>query len=310
MKLPVLKAVATTAAFTLENWATLLKIVWAPYLVMFGLTIAFQYHVQSGVAGFMGGELTYDQMTGFNAQVGFLNLGLSMATGLLGLMMTAGILRFVIHGDKPRLPFYIRWSTEEWLLLGTVIAAYAAVWLFSFLAGLAMVAARDFIMSTPAFAWIVPIFFLLAFLFLTVRLYLAFPAAIGRGEFGVGPAWSVSSSQFFRLLAYLMIWAVLGVILQIVALAIVVPDVLAAFYDAFTWGPEWISRLDLNLRIMESVDATSLLGILRIGGLWIFSLITTIVGAVAMGVAWRMVDEEPARPKAGAAGSASSVMGF
>src|SRR5689334_25047908 len=36
VKLPVLKAVATTAAFTIENWLTLLNIVWAPYLVMFG----------------------------------------------------------------------------------------------------------------------------------------------------------------------------------------------------------------------------------------------------------------------------------
>jgi hypothetical protein len=311
MKLPVFKAVATTAAFTLENWPALLKIVWAPYLVMFGLTIAFQNYVQSRVGEFMGGDIGYEQMMAANAQIGFFNLCLSTATGLLGLMLTAGILRFVIHGEKPKLPFYIRWSTEEWLLLGTVIATFAAVWLFTFLVSLALIAARGFIATTPTLVWIIPIVFLLAFLVLTVRLYLAFPAAIGRGEFGVGPAWSASSRQFFRLFAYLVIWAVLGLLLQIAALAIVVPDVLAAFYDAFTWGAEWISPLDLNLRIMESVDATAPFGILRIAGLWIFSLVSTIVGAIAMGVAWRMIDEKPARLKgAPVEGSASSVMGF
>ncbi len=310
MKLPVLKALATTAAFTLNNWVTLLRIVWAPYLVMFGLTVAFQSYVQSNVSAFMGGDLSYEQTMALNAQIGLLNLGLSVSTGLLGLMMTAGILRFVIHGERPKLPFYIRWNNEEWLLLGTVIVTFAAVWLFTFLVGIAMIPAAGFIASTPALAWIIPIFVGLVLLFLTVRLYLAFPAAIGRGEFGVGPAWSVSSGQFFRLLAYLLIWGVLGVLFSIIALAVVVPDVLAAFYDAFTWGPEWISSLDLNMRIMESVDATTPLGIARIGGLWLFNLVSTVVGAIAMGVAWRMVDEKPERPKAGEAGSASSVMGF
>ncbi len=312
MKLPVLKAVATTFAFTLENLLTLLRIVWAPYLVSFALTVAFQYHVHSRIADFMGGDLGYAQMLGVNNQIGFLNLCLNIATGLLNLMIAAGILRFVIDGEKPKLPFYIRWSSDEWILLGTVIATFAAIWLFTFAGGLAIVAARGLVMSTPALGWIIPIVFLLAFLFLMVRLYLAFPAGIGRGEFGVGPAWAASGGQFFRLLAYLIIWGILGILLQIAAIAVVAPDVLAAFYDAFTWGPEWISSIDLNLRIMESVDATTPLGILRIGGLWTFNLVSTVVGTIAMGVAWRMIDDKPTRAKGvpDVEGSASSVMGF
>jgi hypothetical protein len=249
-------------------------------------------------------------MIAINAQAGLLNIGLSAATGLLGLMMTAGILRFVIHGDRPKLPFYLRWSTEEWLLLGTVIATFAAGWLFTFLISILMGIMRAVIASNPMLVWIIPLFFLLAFLFMIVRLYLAFPAAIGRGEFGVGPAWSASSGQFFQLFFYLVIWAVLGLTLQIAALAVVAPDVLAAIYDAIAWGPEWISKLDLNMRIMESVNATSPLGIARIGGLWLFSLVSTVVGAIAMGVAWRMIDEPRERSKPGIEGSASAVMGF
>lgn len=312
MKLPVIKAVATTFAFALENLLTLLRIVWAPYLLSFAITIVFQYHVHSRIADFMGGDLGASRMYGVNNQIQFLSLCVDIATGLLNLMIASGILRFVIHGDKPKLPFYIRWKSEEWVLLGTVIASFAVIWLFAFTAGLVIVATRGFVMSTPALGWIIPIVFALAFLFIMVRLYLAFPAGIGRGEFGVGPAWGMSAGQFFRLLAYLLIWGILAILLQIAALAIVTPDVLAALYDAFTWGPEWISSIDLNLRIIESVDATTPIGILRIGGLWTFNLVATVIGAVAMGVAWRMIDVKPIRPKGvpDIEGSASSVMGF
>lgn len=311
MKLPVIKAIATTFAFTLENWRALLLIVWAPYLLNFGITVAFQHYVHSSITGFMGGDLTYEQMLDLNNRIAILNLCVNTATGLLSLMLSAGILRLVIHAEKPRF-IYFRWTTDEWLLLGTVIATFALGWALGFMGSIVMLVVSGVFGPNPVvILWVFPITVLLVFLMLTVRLHLAFPAAIGRGEFGVGPAWRASSGQFFRLLAYLLVWLILGMLWQIVAVALIAPDVLAAIYDAFTWAPQWITPFDLNLRILESVNATTPDGILRIAGLWVFNLAAVVMGSIAVGVAWRMIDVKPARsPGAAVEGSASAVMGF
>lgn len=305
MKLPVVKALATTFAFSIENWARLLKIVWLPFLLMFGVSYWFQLHVGGRTAELLaqGSALEYEAILAFNTEVFWLNLCASVGLGLLGLMVSAGILRLVIRGENPSLPFYLRWGGDEWALLGTSIALFAAMFLILFVGGIVI----TIIAAATGMPFLAIIALGVLMLWLGVRFYLAFPAAVAQEQLGLVPAWEASGPQFLQLLGYLLVLGLLGIAFQIAVMAVVTPHVLGLMIELYTGR---LDQVSVNMRIQELTAPGTLEGVLRTFAMWVLSLFPTVVGTVALGVAWRMIDEDNNRPKPLAEGSASSVMGF
>src|SRR5262249_53848690 len=129
------------------------------------------------------------------------------------MIIFAGILKLVIRGERPRLPFYLGFGADEWRLLGTwllliliFIGAYLLVGVVVALFGLLAV-------NLPGVGLIVAIVGMLAafaaYFWLCLRFSLASPAAVGAQTIGVGPSWNTSKGNVWRLLAY---WLILGVI--------------------------------------------------------------------------------------------------
>lgn len=305
MKLPVFKALATTFAFSLENWARLLKIVWLPFLLMFGVSYWFQLHVSGRTAELLaqGSALEYETVQAFNMEVFWLNACASIGLGLLGLMVSAGILRLVIRGESPSLPFNLRWGGDEWALLVTSIALFGAMFLIIFV-GSIVIGILAAATGVPLLAFIA---LAVLMLWLGVRFYLAFPAAVAQQQLGLVPAWEASGSQFWRLLGYLVLLGLLGIAFQIAVMAVVTPQQLGFLIELYTGRLDAIS---VNMRIAELTQPGTIEGVLRTGAMWVLSLVPTVIGTVALGVAWRMIDEDNGRPKPSAEDSASSVMGF
>lgn len=305
MKLLVFKALATTFAFSIENWARLLKIVWLPFLLMFGVSYWFQLHVSSRTAELLarGSDLEYDAILAFNTDVFWLNLCVTIGLGLLGLMVSAGILRLVIRGESPSLPFYLRWGGDEWALLGTSIALFAATFFILFVGGIVV----GIIAAATGMPFLGFIALGVLMLWLGVRFYLAFPAAVAKEQLGLVPAWEASGPQFWQLLGYLLLLGLLGIAFQIAVMAVVTPQEFGLLIELYSGRLDPVS---VNMRIQELTAPGTIEGVLRTGVMWVLSLLPTVIGTVALGVAWRTIEEDNIRPKSGAEGSASSVMGF
>lgn len=306
MKLPVLKAVATTFEFTREHWLRLLQIVWAPLLAMFAASSWFQFHIATRIDELQSRAISYDEELAFRSEVFWLNAGLSILMGLLGVVIAAGLLRLVIRGERPSLPFNLRWGTDEWVMLGTGVASllvsYLIITLGFFLTGLTVQALG---LANLGLWLFVP--FLAAFIWLSVRLTLALPAAIGREQIGIAPAWTASSGQFWRLLAYVLIWVLIGLLFQTAVFAIVMIDQFGLVWEGLSGR---MGLFEINMRLQQLATPETLLGVLRATVFTLVSATSAIVWTVSLGIAWKLIYEPPLRSSTEGDGSASALMGF
>jgi hypothetical protein len=287
LKLPVLKAVAATFAFVLQNWRTLLQIVWLPFLLMTALSIFTTLIYNSRVTEFLAtGRNSPADVQAFMTETGLLTFALAVPSSLLGLMLTSGILRFVIRGDRPSAPFYLRWGRDEWSLLGTCAILFGAGLLVAFAAAIAIAVVGVLLMAVPLLASFVPLLLFCGAIWLLMRVYFAFPASIAHRRLGVGIAWEASAGQVWRLLALLLILGAIVTVYQTILLIVLMPDILAIYSELFA------GRIDVaqaNLRMAAA--APSVLDIRNLA-LWLLSMIPTVVGTVALGVAWRLIDDD------------------
>jgi hypothetical protein len=317
VKLPVFRAVGATFGFIIDNWVTILAIVWVPLLLTAGLTIAFGTYVSTTSADLMSRsyEVSYSEAQSFTSLIGWLNNALGVVSGLISLMAVAGLLRFVIREEKPSLPFYLRWASDEWNLLGTTVVLVVGALLILFVTGMVLALLSPLLVSVP-FASLGVIFVVFCFFaWLVVRICLAYPAAVGFDQMGIVPAWEASSGRFWGLLGYMLIWLVLGVVYQLAILLILIPDIASIFADAMSRGASPEAQYEMNMRIQQALDASSVEGIVRLILLWVLGFVPTVVGAVSLGIAWRLIDDQSHIKQADIFGSASDasasdIMGF
>lgn len=307
VKLPVLTAVETTLAFAVANWLTLVRIVWAPLLAIFGLSSWFRFHVESRIADLKSRPISYVEELAFGTEVFWLNAGLLILFGALGTMIAAGVFRLVIRGEAPSLPFNIRWKNDEWALFGTSVGLWLGVYLFSVVCLYGTTILVSMLPLSVRGPW-----FLLPFACLLVwvmaRLSLALPAAIGRERIGIDLAWQASSGQFWRLLAYHLIWILLGLLFQFVVTAVVLFDQFGLIFDGVIGR---VSIWEVNFRLQSLSSPDTFIGSLRAIAFALMSILSATVWIVALGVAWRMIDDERSGSKVtGTEGSASDIMGF
>lgn len=317
MKLPVFRAVGATFGFLIDNWLTILVIVWLPLLLTAGLTMAFGAYVATTSADLMSRayEVSYAEAQGIASLVGWLNNALSVVSGLISLMLVAGILRFVIRDERPSMPFYLRWGSDEWNLLGTTVVLVVGAILIMFVTGMLLALITPQLIYIP-FAMVgVGLFLFCFFAWLVIRVCLAFPAAVGFDQMGIVPAWEASSGRFWALLGYMLIWLVLAIVYQVAIMLLVIPDIAAIFADAVSRGATPEAQYEMNLRIQEALNVGSAEGIARMILLWVLSFVPTVVGAVSLGIAWRLIDDQSHVKQADVFGSASDqsasdIMGF
>jgi hypothetical protein len=75
------------------------------------------------------------------------------------------------------------------------------------------------------------------------------------------------------------------------------------------------AQYEMNMRVQQALDASSVEGIVRLILLWVLGFVPTVVGAVSLGIAWRLIDDQSHIKQADIFGSASDasasdIMGF
>ncbi|HEV7694234.1 MAG TPA: hypothetical protein VGO52_25590 [Hyphomonadaceae bacterium] len=305
MKLPVFKAVAMTFAFLGAHLLDLVRIVWLPMALMLVLMAVVMPGYMQTIMGASTADpaaASEEAMAAFSASAPVLLL-LFVVSIAFYLVLFAGVLKLVLHGENPKLPFYAGFGGDEFRLLGTWVLQLL-IFIGAYI-GIALVggAAAFLAVSSPMLggiaALVVIIVGMVAFCWLMLRLSLATPATIGQRTIGLGPSWNVAKGNVWRLLGYWLIWGIVFMVIEIVMIALLMPGYFEAMGDIFTaagsGSPEGVEAATqkMNDAMMSMYAGTPGSIASQAGGL-ILGTAAIVMMAVAGGVAWRlMTDTSP-----------------
>lgn len=305
MRLPIFKAFGATIGLVTARFGTLVQIAWLPMLAMSAVSAWFLWNLLPALSGLL--QLSeHSRPEDVAAAVGplFLPVLLVFAVALVFMpMLFAGLLRYIVRGERPPGPFYLHFGGDELRTLGT----YAGIVLINL--GIAMVLAMIGGLVVPMVGGkgspagalggsLIELAARLVELFIAVRLSLAFPAAIGARAIGIGLSWQLSRGNFWRLLGYWALWyAALVLVAAVIALPFLAPlgDLLREFEGVA--GNEAAAKELMAAKIGAISDWVAANGTavwLAIGVHYAVSLIITIVQVTAAGVAYRLIKAEGA----------------
>lgn len=301
MKLPVFRAIGMTFAFVFGHLVEVIKITWLPLALM--------------MAGIYWAELRmlpmldiaphfdpHDPQASLRAM-----LPLLQAEGIMFLamlifvpMLYAGLLRFVIRGEKPRLPFYLAFGGDELRILITfilVVLLLAIIYVAGFV-GILILSGLP-ALSGPAGAIAIlaaSCLLLWLLLWLALRLSLSCAGAIGARKIGIGPSWSTTKGAVWALFFYYLIFFVLFIAAELVLGYVLLPEYftgvgqLIAVIAQHPHDPQAVveASRQFSAQIREALQSKLPL---LIGVGFAFSLIVYPLMIVLSGVAWRLLTE-------------------
>jgi hypothetical protein len=206
----------------------------------------------------------------------------------------------VVHGEKPKLPFYIGFGGDEFRLLGTWVLQFL-IFIGAYLGILLITGAAGFLaMASPLLggiaALIAALAGMVAFCWLMLRMSLATPATIGQRTIGLGPSWNAAKGNVWRLLGYWLIWGIIFILIEIVILAVMMPGYFEAMGEMTTaagsGSTEAVEAATQKMNdVMMSMYAGTPGSIATLVAGFVLGTAAIVLMAVAGGVAWRLMTE-------------------
>jgi hypothetical protein len=305
MKLPVFKAIGATFGLVLGRFATLAQIAWLPMLAMSGVTAWFLWNLLPVLSNIVTLSET-SRPEEVAAAVGPLALPmlLTFAVSLIFMpMLFAGLLRYIVRGERPAGPFYLHFGGDELRVLGT----YITIVLINLGIGLATGIVGGVLITVlggkdaPAGALtqsLIELAVRIVQIWIALRLSLAFPSAIGARAVGIGPSWQLTRGNTLALLGY---WALWYVALFAVVLVLCLPFLsgMGALFEELSAvaGNDAAAKqflIDKVRSLSEWIAANGQTLWIALGVHFVFSLVITIVQVSAAGVAYRLIKAEGA----------------
>lgn len=311
MKLPVRKAIGATFAYFIAELATVIRIVWAPLLLMgVALAIATPRYLQAVLAiSDLGPQPDPNDVLPLVGPM-FASLGLMSLIFALGYpMIFSGVMRHVIRGEAPRLPFYLNFGADELRVLGTYILVGLMTGLVYMVGAIGAAAVSAIFGALGAItgakalvglgSLIIMVAFLGALLWFVLRMSLALPAAIGARTIGIAISWEATKGNVLRLFGFWLFWISLLIIVETVLLLILSPDYLAQMGAMIAASPDQQAAHQMQTEMMrqqlQQLEHFSVLKTALTAGLgMVFGVLIFGLWASALGVAYRYVAPDAA----------------
>lgn len=304
-KLPVFKAIGATFAYFIGEFWTVLRIVWLPLVLMgAGLAFAGPRYAQAMLAiAELGPEPDPAELLPLAGPM-FAAMGVMLLIFAVGYpMIFAGVMRHVIRGEAPGLPFYLNFGADEIRVLATyvIVAIMAGLAYFVGVVAVAVVSALLSVIASATgvgalagfFIAVCLIAFAGAFLWFLIRLSLALPAAIGARTIGVAQSWVLTKGNAGRLFVYWAFWVMLFAAVECAAILIIAPGYFSdlAAMAAASSDPEAARQLQLEMmrRQLSLTDVSAPRAILIAVSGFAFAVIFFGLWASSLGVAYRYV---------------------
>lgn len=279
-KLPVFKTVGQVFGFVVERrFFTLLRLVWFPSVlaVIIETLPALYVYSKFGILPskvdhqIVGVKLNLDNV----ADPVLLGLDLLnfVASILLGAIVAVSIHRLILLDDrKPGTFFYLRLHRQEWIyILGWIIYFIAICLAFAPILGHIFYATQDHwkvlfaggpgaaneilkpLFNEPSTLIALGLSIVLMFVVL-VRFGLVFPIVVAEDRLSFGRSWRLTRGNFWRLIVFWILVAVLGLILLLLLMAIVAVAV-AAIVGSVAFGGQAVGALGVLLFVVPAATA-------------------------------------------------------
>lgn len=302
MRFPVFKAFGASIAYIFAHFLTIIKILWLPMLALIAVQIFVMPSMMEAQLQLAAVEETADPSEVFALMgpmmksVGILNLVALIAYP----MMIAGLLRHVIRGDAPSLPFYIGFGADELrIILATILLIlmtgiiYAGGFLALMAVGLAISAVASAIGGVIILVGAVVL--IGALIWFMVRMSLVYAAGVGEKKIGIAETWNLTKGNFWGLFFYWFLWWIILVGVSIAFMAVVMPgyiplmmEFVAASADV---GADSSVVEDINRRLLEVQasmwDVSNPGAWLQMGVMYLFTMTSIAMWVVPGGVAYR-----------------------
>lgn len=305
MTLPVFKAFFATLGYLGAHFFTIVRILWLPMLLVMGvnwLYMSATIDLQSELMAFGDEGVDPSAAPSFPVEaVGaiFLSVGLLyLAMAILYPMMFAGVLRHLVRGEAPKLPFYVRFGGDEFRILLAFIMVIAltsivglvgmlALFIIGFIAAVLSEAVGGILMVVLFLA------FFVAVIWFMLRLSIAFGAVVGERSVGIAESWRLTKGNAWRLFFFwLLVWLVMLAV-SIVYFISVAVGMAPLFFDMIATANDAEAIAGIQRRLLEMqrdlIDASA-------PGFWVYSIATycfmiiyTALWAAASGVAYRFL---------------------
>lgn len=306
MKLPIFKAFLAGWAYLAAHPLTVFKILWLPTLL---LMAAYAYFMPSMLDAQMQfstigeGEdpsKVFEALGPMMKSVGWLYLLMAIVYP----MMIAGVLRHVVRGEAPALPFYFQFFGDEFRVLIAYIL-YLIMIVFLSVVGFLAVLVLAYVSGVVGtqvggiITLLLVVAFVSIFIWFLLRLSVFFPAAIGSRSLGIPESWRVTKGNALGLLVYWILWGVAIIVVASVFMIFIAADYFQFIGEMIAAGQDEAAQQEISRRMLEMQrDQWNMAR----PGFWLFALanylftiVYTAMWTVASGVAYRYLSGETER---------------
>jgi len=288
-----------TFAFVFGKLGDVIRILWLPYLLVTAAAGWLIYNVVPFAVAMLGmnfGEQPDPQQIFAVMQPIFAPCAVFLLVALIFVpMQYAGLLRFLLKGERPGGIFYLRFGKDEW----NVLLTYIVFLLISLGIGIffgAIETAAKFGIPGEAGTFVLPLIELvtrLVSLWVDIKLSLAFAAAIGISAIGIGRSWSLVKGNWWNLFGFYILLGIIYIILLCAMLAPFAHHIMGLFQDLAGAGedPDAIKEvarqhlMDLQFWLQHPGPIGYVITAFHLA----ISFLLTAVGISAAGVAYRLI---------------------
>ncbi len=301
MKFPVFTAFFAALAYLAAHALTLLKIMWLPALALVAALAAIMPSaLDAQLNAAAGGADPAAALASAGAI--FKSMGLLyLVMAIVYPMMIAGVLKHVVRGDAPKLPFYLGYAGDELRVLGSfalVMVMAGIVYVVGFLAILAL--GFVFSLASPALGAVAGavagLAFVCAFFWFLLRLSAALPAAVGARSLGVAESWRMTKGNVWSLLLYWVLFVIVLIPVVGVFTAVAMPDLMGFYGEMIAAGQDAAAQEAANQRLLQM--QRDMWDISKPGfwpyiiAVYLYTIVYNAIWCVAAGVAYRYLSGE------------------
>ncbi len=259
MKFPVIRAFLATIAYLTSHVLVIARILWLPTLLMMaGFVYLMPSMIEAQLEIAAMGE-SADPAEAFSAigpmlrSMGLLYLGMA----ILYPMMLAGVLRHVVRGESPSLPFYLQFAGDELRILGAMallVIMFFMVYLVGVLGVFALAAGLSAVSPTTGAVATLFLFFVFlgALIWFVTRLSVVFAAGVDARSLGIAESWRATNGNFLGLFGYWLSWVVVMFIISCLYMAFAMSGYFAVLMEMFGAAADPAALQEIEQRLLET----------------------------------------------------------